>query len=58
MSFATYFNAPASYWATLDDANRCVARAGDRRRAGRRVYRPRFTGARIFVEGHDFTGTE
>ena len=59
VSFATYFNAfPASYWRRWTTCTSVVLRA-ELSGAGRvDVYRTKATGARIFVEGREFAGTE
>lgn len=59
VSFATYFNAfPASYWrrwSTLESVALRVEVVG----AGRvDLYRTKATGARIFIEGRQFSGTD
>src|ERR1700761_9520529 len=58
VSFATYFNAfPASYWRRWTTCTSVVLRA-ELTGAGRvDVYRTKATGARIFVEGREFTAT-
>src|SRR5271157_4065620 len=59
VSFATYFNAfPASYWRRWTTCTSVVLRA-ELTGAGRvDVYRTKATGARIFVEGRQFAGSE
>ena len=59
VSFATYFNAfPASYWRRWTICTSVVLRV-ELTGAGRvDVYRTKATGARIFVEGRQFAGTE
>lgn len=59
VSFATYFNAfPASYWRRWTTCKSVVLRVQVTGAGRVDVYRTKATGARIFVEGHDFTGTE
>jgi galactofuranosylgalactofuranosylrhamnosyl-N-acetylglucosaminyl-diphospho-decaprenol beta-1,5/1,6-galactofuranosyltransferase len=59
VSFATYFNAfPASYWRRWTICKSVVLRV-EVTGAGRvDVYRTKATGARIFVEGRQFAGTD
>src|SRR3974377_2407149 len=59
VSFATYFNAsPASVWRRWTICQSVVLRV-ELIGAGRvDVYRTKATGARIFVEGRQFSGTE
>ena len=59
VSFATYFNAfPASYWRRWSICKSVVLRV-EVTGAGRvDVYRTKATGARIFIEGRQFAGTE
>ncbi len=59
VSFATYFNAfPASYWRRWSICTSVVLRV-ELTGSGRvDLYRTKATGARIFVEGRGFAGTE
>ncbi|MGA8328151.1 MAG: glycosyltransferase family 2 protein, partial [Mycobacterium sp.] len=59
VSFATYFNAfPASYWRRWSTCASVVLRA-ELTGSGRvDLYRTKATGARIFVEGRQFAGSE
>src|SRR6202008_3836170 len=59
VSFATYFNAfPASYWRRWTTCKSVVLRV-ELTGAGRvDVYRTKATGARIYVEGRAFAGSE
>src|SRR5690348_6039737 len=59
VSFATYFNAfPASYWRRWSTCQSVVLRV-ELSGVGRvDVYRTKATGARIFVEGRAFDGSE
>src|SRR5947209_19239452 len=59
VSFATYFNAfPASYWRRWTICRSVVLRV-EATGAGRvDLYRTKATGARIFIDGHQFGGTE
>src|SRR6201996_9252207 len=59
VSFAAYFNAfPASYWRRWTVCTAVVLRV-ELSGAGRvDVYRTKATGARIFVEGREFAGTD
>src|ERR1700743_740677 len=59
VSFATYFNAfPASYWRRWSICQSVVLRV-EVSGAGRGdLYRTKATGARIFIEGHQFAGRE
>ncbi|MDT5136275.1 MAG: galactofuranosylgalactofuranosylrhamnosyl-N-acetylglucosaminyl-diphospho-decaprenol [Mycobacterium sp.] len=59
VSFATYFNAfPASYWRRWSICKSVVLRV-ELVGSGRvDLYRTKATGARIFIEGREFAGTE
>ena len=59
VSFATYFNAfPASYWRRWSICKSVVLRV-ELAGSGRvDLYRTKATGARIFVEGRQFAGTD
>ena len=59
VSFATYFNAfPASYWRRWTTCKSVVLRVEVSGSGRVDVYRTKATGARIFVEGRAFAGTE
>ena len=59
VSFATYFNAlPASYWRRWSVLESMVLRVELTGSARVDVYRSKATGARIFIEGRAFAGTE
>ncbi|HXA88595.1 MAG TPA: glycosyltransferase [Mycobacterium sp.] len=59
VSFATYFNAfPASYWRRWTSCKSVVLRVEVSGSGRVDVYRTKATGARIFIEGRAFAGTE
>ncbi len=59
VSFATYFNAfPASYWRRWSTLTSVVLRVELTGTGRVDVYRTKATGARIYVEGQGFAGTE
>src|SRR6201993_2572352 len=59
VSFATYFNAfPASYWRRWSICKSVVVRVEVTGSGRVDVYRTKATGARIFIEGRNFAGSE
>ncbi len=59
VSFATYFNAfPASYWRRWSICTSVVLRVELTGTGRVDLYRTKATGARIFIEGREFAGTD
>ena len=59
VSFAAYFNAfPASYWRRWSICKSVVLRVEVTGSGRVDVYRTKATGARIFIEGRNFAGSE
>ncbi|OBK51995.1 glycosyl transferase [Mycobacterium gordonae] len=59
VSFATYFNAfPASYWRRWSTCTSVVLRVELAGTGRIDLYRTKATGARIFIEGRGFSGTD